>query len=219
MQEGEDGTTTMETTTASLHSANGERCTRWGVRAQEVEGRRPIDDPDARAHVHTEAQANGRTGERTREEMRRGEERATTHLEREQRAEVDDLAAAARHHVLPRGLGEEPDGLEVHVEDLCAVSTAACAAQRCGKGGRGGKKAESRKECGSGGGNWRRVARRWEDEEEDVWQRQRQRPRRRRKRRTEGTARCEVQSKEMRASRRLSGRQSKPHRLRIYDTN
>lgn len=45
-----------------------------------------------------------------------------TCLEGEQRAEVDDLAAAERHHVLPRGLREEPDGLEVHVQHL-RVST------------------------------------------------------------------------------------------------
>ena len=36
----------------------------------------------------------------------------------EERAEVNDLPAAARDHVLAGRLREEPDGLEVHVEDL-----------------------------------------------------------------------------------------------------
>ena len=37
----------------------------------------------------------------------------------EERAEVNDLPAAARDHVLAGRLREEPDGLEVHVQDLC----------------------------------------------------------------------------------------------------
>ena len=40
------------------------------------------------------------------------------YLECEEGAEVNDLPAAARHHVLPRGLREQPYGLEVHVQDL-----------------------------------------------------------------------------------------------------
>ena len=41
-----------------------------------------------------------------------------THLECEQRAEVDDLAAPLCDHVLPGGLREQPDRLEVDVQDL-----------------------------------------------------------------------------------------------------
>ena len=40
------------------------------------------------------------------------------HLVRQQRAEIDDLATPAGHHVLARGLAEEPARLEVDVQDL-----------------------------------------------------------------------------------------------------
>ena len=40
------------------------------------------------------------------------------YLECEEGAEVNDLPAAARDHVLPRGLREQPYGLEVDVQDL-----------------------------------------------------------------------------------------------------
>ena len=43
-----------------------------------------------------------------------------THLVRQQAAKVDDLAAAARHHVLAGRLAEQPARLEVDVEDLRA---------------------------------------------------------------------------------------------------
>ena len=48
-----------------------------------------------------------------------GEARA--YLEREQRAEVDDLPSAARDHVLACGLREQPDGFEVDVNHLVPV--------------------------------------------------------------------------------------------------
>ena len=46
--------------------------------------------------------------------------RMRAYLEGEQRAEVDDLPAPAGDHVLPSGLGEQPDGFEVDIEDLLA---------------------------------------------------------------------------------------------------
>lgn len=48
----------------------------------------------------------------------RSAERRVTHLVGEQAAEVDDLAAAARHHVPAGGLAEQPARLEVDVQDL-----------------------------------------------------------------------------------------------------
>lgn len=47
-----------------------------------------------------------------------GKREGETHLEGQQTAEIDDLAAPARDHVAPGGLAEEPAGFEVDVEDL-----------------------------------------------------------------------------------------------------
>ena len=58
------------------------------------------------------------------------------HLVRQQRAEVDDLATPAGHHVLARGLAEEPARLEVDVQDLSSEHSillrARCADPSCG---------------------------------------------------------------------------------------
>ena len=42
-------------------------------------------------------------------------------LEGEEGAKVDDLASAEGHHVSAGSLAEEPDGLEVDVENLMGV--------------------------------------------------------------------------------------------------
>ena len=87
--------------------------------------------------------------------------RMRAYLEGEQRAEVDDLPAPAGDHVLPSGLGEQPDGFEVDIEDLL-VSTHRVAqrAQRYGESGEGIVRVGNRSiegRCGQTGGEWMRA--------------------------------------------------------------
>ena len=84
-----------------------------------------------------------------------------TYLECEERAEVNDLPATTRDHVLPRGLGEEPDGFEIDIKDLL-VSTHRVAqrAQRYGESGEGVVRVGNRSiegRCGQTGGEWMRA--------------------------------------------------------------